>query len=255
MLPYCYTPLHSPTGEYMSDGESADGGTCSGGDGGADISDDDNCGDSGWDRSGADDDFSESDEDTHGACEMPPRQFHGKRTKESSRQRRVRRNRAKFEKMLRERRLLGESDIHFTECELREISASYAAGDDEMLARLIETDGGQSCADELKAADRSLFFGLFPRPRSPPPRTDGEAGPSTSGVSGAGDEVIDMDVDDEAEARAGGEAASGGDDASRGEAKRVRPSGVRRGSKGKKAKLGHNQRQDAARHGDTDDGR
>ena len=157
--------------------------------------------------------------------------------------------------MLLERRLLGESDIHFSACRLRETSLSYVAGDDASLDRLMETDGGQSCADEIRAADRSLFFGLFPRPRSPPPRTDGEAGPSTSGVSGAGDEVIDMDVDGEAEARAGGEAASGGDDASRGEAKRVRPSGVRRGSKGKKAKRGHNQRQDAARHGGTDDGR
>ena len=146
---------------------------------------------------------------------------------------------------------LGESDIHFDECELREIFAWELRNrhDDASRDRLIETDGGQSCADELKAADRSLFFGLFPRPRSPPPRTDGEAGPSTSGVSGAGDEVIDMDVDGEAEARAGGEAASdaaAGGETSAGGAAAAGGAGSKRKRRGAKRASGRTRQREAA---------
>ena len=81
--------------------------------------------------------------------------------------------------------MLGETTMHFTECEQREIRAFMVAGDEETIDKLMATDGGRSCADEVREADASLYFGLFRRPHTPPPR--GGAGTSTGDGECEGD--------------------------------------------------------------------
>ena len=118
------------------------------------------------------------------SCEKTARHFRLRR-KETSRQRRLRRLRNRYLESIREKEMLGETTMHFTECEMREIRASMVAGDDEAIDKLMATDGGRSCADEVREADASLYFGLFRRPHTPPPR--GGAGTSTGDGECEGD--------------------------------------------------------------------